>query len=526
MRRSASRRRPCACLAAWGIVVAGLAACTSWQVRPSPLRDLIVRQHPGRVRLTVVGRDQVTLDEPVVQGDSLVGHVTQFPFFTERAAFALRDIRRIEIREFDAGRTLALGGAVALAAIVAKNVGGGGSGGGTYSPPTTSGGSGGYGGLSLGSCPHVYSWDGHRWRLDSGTFGGAITAGAQRADVDNLGFAVPQGDTLRLRLASEMPETDHVDAVTLLAVDHEPGVTVAPDAVNRLHALGALQSPLVARDYRGRDVLGQVLAEDRSWWESDMTPRDTADLAQVRDGVELSFVRPHSAASATLVLDATNTPAAANLLGVFIMAHGRATQAWYDSLDASPPMAAGLDSVLAREAFLNVWVRTAAGWERQGYLWEAGAEAMKRQVQPLRLDGVAGDTIAVRLESVAGFWRVDGAAIAFGPERPMTAREVRPARAVSHDGRSITHLLAYPDRQELVSQPGEWADLTFLVPPPPDGSVRSYLVRSEGWYRVHVPAEGEPDLALLRRVLAEPYAMSRAAVAKLNAFMLAPGGAR
>lgn len=61
------------------------------------------------------------------------------------------------------------------------------------------------------SCPLVYSWDGQRWRLDSGTFGGAIMPALARTEVDNLLHAVPVGDSLRLRITNELNETDHLD---------------------------------------------------------------------------------------------------------------------------------------------------------------------------------------------------------------------------------------------------------------------------------------------------------------------------
>ena len=518
-------------LATWCVLATGLASCVTWRVKPLPLRDIIEARQSGTVRLTLEDGRHLVMDRPVIVGDSLVGLVSHRLTSDDwaRDAVALRDIRQVAVQEVDAGRTL-LAGAVVVGTVVAVTKG-------TENPPAppapahvpSTGGGMTLGNLGIGSCPHLYSWDGQRWRLDSGTFGGAITAGAQRADVDNLAYAVPQGDTLRLRLASEMPETDHVDAVTVLAVDHEPDATVAPDGAGRLHAFGALAAPRTARDARGRDVRDLVLAEDGHWWESDLLVRDTARLDDVRDGIMLTFARPLGAASAHLVLDATNTPIAADLLGALIMAHGRATQAWYDSLDASPLMVAGLDAVLSREAFLTVWLRTPSGWVPQGVAWEAGAEVMKRQVVPLDLGAVTGDTLVVKLESAAGFWRVDRASISFGADRALAVHELRPDRAVTHDGRIITNLLAYRDGRVLDSENGEWADLTYVVPAVPAGMARSYLVRSEGWYRVRAPAEGEPDVALLRRVGAEPYAMSREAVAKLNEVLAArqvpPAGA-
>ena len=103
------------------------------------------------------------------------------------------------------------------------------------------------------------------WQLglkESGTFGGAIFRTLSRTDVDNLDFARAEEGQLRLRLANELAETDYVDALSVLAVDHAPGVTVAPDGHGVLHSLGSLTPPLSAHDDRGHDALDRVVSAD------------------------------------------------------------------------------------------------------------------------------------------------------------------------------------------------------------------------------------------------------------------------
>lgn len=103
----------------------------------------------------------------------------------------------------------------------------------------------------------------------------------------------------------------------------------------------------------------------------------------------------------------------------------------------------------------------------------------------------------------------------------FTVHEVPVSRAVNHAGRNVEGVLARSDGIHLVQDRGEFTDLEFEVPAVPPGQGRGYLVPSVGWYRVHVPAVGDPDVALLRRLATEPYAMSRAAVARLNQALVA-----
>jgi hypothetical protein len=391
-----------------------------------------------------------------------------------------------------------------------------------FKPAPPSGGSGGGDGYPGYSCPLVYSWDGTSWRLDSGTFGGAVAPALARTDVDNLMYATAQNRVLRLRVANELNETDYLDALSVLAVDHAPGLTVAPGGDGRIYALGKLALPLSARDDRGGDALPRVRAPDGWGWESSPSGRDTAIVADIRDGIELAFLKP-ATNEARLVVDGNNTPWAAHMMQELVAAHGLETRAWYDSLAAYPALARGLGDMMAREAFLGVSVWSAGKWERQGYIWEAGPEIVKRQVFPLDLSGVEGDTVRIRLESAPSFWLIDHVALGAAESSPIEVRELRAESAVDQSGADVAPRISSLDGRHYVMESGVSAELRFRVPDVAAGHTRSYLVRSSGWYRIHAPDVEAPDVALLRKVLTEPYGASRVAVGRMNDAMLALG---
>jgi hypothetical protein len=368
----------------------------------------------------------------------------------------------------------------------------------------------------VNSCPLVYSWDGSEWRLDSGTFGGAIARALARTDVDNLDFGTEQDGILRLRLANEWNETEYVDRLAVLAVDHDSAVTVAPDGAGALHSVGALTLPTRARDFRGSDVLPRVSAADGWNWESSPAERDTAVAADLRDGIELTFPKPSGSNTARLVLDGNNTRWAAQMMYAFVSAHGSATQAWYDSLDAAPGRARRMFAALGRDASLRVSVWVRGRWEQQGLVAEAPPELVKRQLLPLDLRRVSGSIVRVRLETVPSFWVVDHVALDFSPERRLTATELVPAGAIDDRGHDVRALLTDADGGYFVMEQDEFAEVRYQVPEVPAGRSRTYLLASTGWYRINTPETGEPDVTLLDRVLWEPRAISRISVARLN----------
>ncbi len=491
---------------AYVLLLAFASSCMGpWRVQSGDARSIVEAKRPNKIRVYRSGGSGVELENPTIVGDSLVGMSTQ-PRPSVRVAMPLDQIRAVETRGIDGGKTTALVlGVGALVAVIAMA---------TAPEPRRSCTRGEFSGSC--SCPFVYSWDGETWRLDSGTFGGAITRAAARTDVDNLVYATPTDRVLRLKLANEQAETDHVDALSVLAVDHDPTVTVAPDGAGKLYSIGRLNAPTRAVDYKGRDVLTRIAAPDDVHWESVVTGRDSSRTADVRDGIELTFARPNDAQEARLVIDGRDAGWTAMMLAEWVSAHGSATPAWYDSLDTQPRMFQEFSEIMAHTGFLGVWVQVGDRWEQQGYIWGASPKVAKRQVFSVDLSRVVGETIRVRLESAPSFWLVDHVAIDYSDQRALDVRELHANRATDHTGRDVRAVLGAIDGAEYVMETGDYAELEFDVPTVPAGKIRSYVLRSTGWYRIHTPNSGPPQIGLLDQLVSDRNAASRAAVGRMN----------
>lgn len=489
-------------------------ACQTWEVAPAPIEQTLADEGVGVIRVTTLSGALIELRNPTLADSLLVGMSRGSGGQPDTAVAVLtRDVVRTELRKVKVGQTLGgIAFGVTLVAVIAASLQDD-----PPQPPPEP--------VNL-SCPLVYSWDGRDWHLDSGTFGGAITRGLARTDIDNLEHLRVVDGRIRLRMANELAETDYVDEASLLMVEHPVGTTVAPGTRGGVHVLGALTAPIQATDDRGRNVLPRLAVQDDWSWESDLTVRDTtAGSPELRDGIEVTFPRPVGSRSARLVLDAHNTPWSAHLMVEMIRAHGRETPAWYAALDADPEMARAFGEHLARQAFLRVSVASRDGWVPQGVVWEAGPEIVKRQVVDVDLAGVEDDVVTVRLDAPPAFWRVDRARMEFdgpeGPESAFSLTELEASSARTDSGVDVRAILADADGEHLVLETGDEVDLTFSVPEATPGTERTFLLDSHGWYRVHTPEEGEPDRAALHRLATEPDGVSRMAVERLNRAVLA-----
>jgi hypothetical protein len=462
-------------------------------------------KHPERARITRQDGSRVELLQPVIEADSVTGRdagASGPDSLKPRVAVALADIRTVELHQTKVVETVLLVGAAGLliAAVIAA----------ASEPLFTFQGSG------QNSCPVVYAWNGHDWQLQSGTFAGAVARGVARTDVTAMPQAVATDGELWLQVRNELEETDYLDGISVLAVDHPPGVAIAPDAAGRPHAVGALMPAHEARDLAGRDVAPQLAAPDGRTWESALQPRDTAGPASLADGLELAFSRPPGVRTAWLVVDARNTSWVPFVLERTLATHSRAVGAWYDSLLASPSAARQYRAAVAREAGLRVLIRKGGSWAAQGVVLDPGPEITRRQVVAVDLTGVDGPVVRVRLESAPSFWMIDYVAMSYDVEPPLAVQEVSPAAARTPDGNSVLSLVSAADGRPWGFEQGERAELRFPVPPLLPGMARSYLVRSTGWYTIHVPDRGDADFASLQRILREPGAVARLSTTALN----------
>ena len=488
-----------------------MAACTAWHTQSATPQQVVAKQ-PKNIRIVRQDGSTIQMYQPLINGDTVEGlkEAPRGDRLTQRVAVALVDVKSVQVESPDAGLTILAGaaGVVLVVGMIAAlsnlnfNWGSGSS-----SRDTSP---------IVPSCPYVYSWDGNQWRLESGTFAGAVARGVARTDVSLLAHAAAEGPVLRLQVRTDLNETDFIDAMSVLAVDHAPGVAVAPGSDGSLHGLGTLIPATEARDDAGRDVAALLAAQDDRSWESRVAPRDTADPRALRDGIELVFPRPPGARAGLLVVDAGNTSWAAFMLGWIVSMHGRVTRAWYDSLATYPEAARHYRELLVREATLRVLVRDGERWVPQGFVIDPGARVTRRQVVSLDLSNISGASVRVRLESAPSLWLIDHVAIDYGPEPSLLVHDVAPVYARTTEGSDVLPLIRRMDGQEWMFQHATRADTRFALPPLESGKERSFLVKTSGWYRLRLPENAEPDIAALTRIFRDPDNAARISVTAMN----------
>lgn len=367
------------------------------------------------------------------------------------------------------------------------------------------------------SCPFVYSFNGEGYVLDSEIFGGAIFKAAQRTDFDNLEHLEEINGTYRLRIANKLDETQYVDAVNILVVDHPRGTSVVPDFTGALYVLSSPEPPMTAIDFHGTNVIDLVKAKDDELWVSNPFGRNPEHKSEVRDGLILEFERPDNARSVKLSLNVQNTLWASYWQGKLLELHGRELHNWYRLMNTSREARESLKKAMIREGMLLVQLWNGETWKAVDFMWEVGPAMPKDQVVVLDLRGIAGEVLRIRLESTVGLWIINSVQADYSPDLPVSVTEVSAAEAVTHDGKDIREILRAVDGRHYVMPTQEdWAELLFQTPAPRQGYGRSIILESTGYYTIHVPAEGDPQEELFARLMSEPGAFGQYTLRILN----------
>ncbi len=360
------------------------------------------------------------------------------------------------------------------------------------------------------SCPYVYSFDGENYVLDSEPFGGALFRSAQRTDLDNLHALQEVDGKYRLRVANELPETQYIDRLHLLVVDHLPGSVVVPEWTGQIHVLGSIHPPMAATDSRGNRVDALLQQQDGIFWsDTPLSPRSFADLPR-RSGVVLEFSRPPQADSAVLFLRLQNTLWASYLQGHILSFHGDSLASWYGLMNASILAREMFRSVMIREGMLHAQVWDGQAWRPAGFIWEVGPALPKEIALPITLADIQGERLKIRLHATPGLWQIDFVGVAWEEMDEVRITELLPAEALDQNGRDVLALLQRNDHRYYVMDGNDdRAELVFAAPPRLPGMNRSVLLKASGYYHIHVPASGPPQTNMLSRLLSTPGAFAQ-----------------
>ncbi|HYN80168.1 MAG TPA: hypothetical protein VES88_01590 [Gemmatimonadaceae bacterium] len=106
--------------AAGAVVILLAGACQAWQSDQRPVPEVVQEQRNGKIALTMNNVGWIVVRNPSLEGDSIVGTRTGGTVVqNSRTAVPVTAVSNVKTRQFSFGRTVGLGVAIALGALLA-----------------------------------------------------------------------------------------------------------------------------------------------------------------------------------------------------------------------------------------------------------------------------------------------------------------------------------------------------------------------------------------------------------------------
>jgi len=367
------------------------------------------------------------------------------------------------------------------------------------------------------SCPFVYAWDGQKYVFDAEPLGGAICEGLQRSECSRLEYAAPDAGRYRVKFRNEVPETQYLDQVGLLVVDHAPDQLIVPDAACRLHVISNARSPLGATDESGADIRTFVAERDGLAWQTHMTESALKRTADTRHHLAFEFAKPVGAKHARLIVNAGTAIWGSNMIREMLQMRGSQVDQWYREVNRRGAKALELLSFNLREEMylLKLYVQGDDSLLERALIPGGGPFLAEDRVIGFDVSDIPGDRLTLRLNPPKGFWMIDYLAVEYDDSTMAAPRAVPVGSAQDQSGRDITAELAAIDSVRYVMpRVGDWADISFAAPPGAPDLARSVFLVTTGYYEIQIDKKAPEQTALIHRMLSEPGAIITYAIDK------------
>lgn len=356
-------------------------------------------------------------------------------------------------------------------------------------------------------CPFIYSFDGEKYIFDAEPYGGAICKGLERTEWCTLESLKETDGQYKVRIANELEEIQHTDEMALLVVDHPKDMVVVPDTSGNIHTIAQPVVPNRAFDSKGNDLMPYFIKNDRVFWTSLIEGRDPDKKEDLRDELIFEFPKPRDAKKAKLLVNASTTYWGSHVIKRYLDLYGNSVHDWYESIRTQGPEYYRFVNMHLKDELytLHIRVQTEKGWTSKGFMRGGGPLISENKVYSLDLSDVPGDVLRIKLTPPVNFWMINHLAVDFSDDFPAMVKEIKPVKALDHDGLDIRRAIASDDNTyHVMPGVGDQAELIFEAPSQSKGMQRSLILKIKGYYDIHLEAKGAPQLAMIERLQKEP----------------------
>jgi len=371
------------------------------------------------------------------------------------------------------------------------------------------------------SCPFIYSFDGENYIFDAEPYGGAICKGLQRTEWCTLENLKQVEGQYKLKITSEVGETQYTDEIKLLVIDHPQGTIAIPDERGEIHTVFDPYEPALAYEANGRDILSYVTKNDWIYWQTRIEEKDPYKKASLKDELIFEFPKPEGVSKAKLIFNGCNTLWGSQMIRRSLELYGNKLQEWYKEVSNKGPAFYQMQTMVLREELyrLQFRVETENGWKSKGLILGGGPFISEDRIYTIDLRDVPGETVRIKLTPPAIYWMINYLGMDYSSDQPVSIIELEPLEVIDNLGQDKRDTLAANDGNYLVMPYiGDSADVVFAAPPIIPGMERTIVLKASGYYDIHLDAKGEPKIEILEKMRHEPGFIIQYAIKEIQSW--------
>lgn len=357
------------------------------------------------------------------------------------------------------------------------------------------------------SCPFIYSFDGEKYVFDAEPLGGATTKGLERTEYSRMEYLSNSNGEHKILVRNEVEETQYLDELTLLAVEHDADKEVIPDLNGNFYQIKNPILPLSAMDEKGQDLLKVVSKDDNLYWQTKL-PVDSSRISTTyRHQLTFKFPRPKNKVSAKLIVNIGTTLWGSRMIREMLQLYGNYVDEYYKKIDEQKYDYQQMMNFIESEELyrLKYYTNDGVDWKLQGFINGGGPLISETRVYDLDLTNMEGDTLSIKLNPPYGFWTIDYIAVQYDEYKTPNLKTIPLTTAVNQDGLDLKDQLKVKDNNYVIMPTvGDYFEATFSSLSEESKKNTSYYLKSNGYYEIHVDKTKPFQLNTLTRFVTDP----------------------
>lgn len=350
------------------------------------------------------------------------------------------------------------------------------------------------------SCPFIYSFDGDKYVFDAEPLGGATAKVLEREDYSRLENLKNVDGKYKLRIANEVDETQFIDRIQLIVVDHPFGTEMIYNNDGNSYIVKNPYPLFYATDENGTNINKFFEKDDNICWQSNMRSFINNNENIIRHKLTLAFPKPIEADSVKLIINAGTTLWGSNMIKEMLMLYGNEIDNWYEKINQKGIEFEQMMNFLRNEELfeLKIYVNEKEGWKEKAIIQGGGPFKTEKRIIELDVSNVQGDTLFLQINPPVGFWSFDYTAVEYDYYNKPDETVLEFISAIDHAGENVGGFLNAKDENYYsLPETGDYLNLEFEAPRIKEGLDRTVFVKTAGYYQIHLPKTGQPDYQLL-----------------------------